>query len=114
MGRDGSDGPEADESRLLGKEEQGLIGGVGVAGVRGFGSTPGEIGDVAQRGAGNAPPFSGSRPQAGEIIAADHVYEAEHEAAVDARYDAMTPEERDKTYVHRGLWTRFKQFWTGV
>jgi len=114
MGRDRGDGPESEESRLIGSEEENLIGGMGVADVRGVGYAPGEVGGVAQRGALNAPPFAGPRPPVSEIIATDHVYEAEHEAAVDARYDAMTPAERDKTYVHRGLWTRIKQFWTGV
>jgi hypothetical protein len=31
------------------------------------------------------------------------------EVADDARYDAMTPEQREKYYVHPNLWTRFKK-----
>ncbi len=41
-------------------------------------------------------------------------YVAEHEAKVSARYDELTPAQREKEYVHPNLWRRFTQFWTGV
>jgi hypothetical protein len=64
MGRDGGDGPEAEESRLLDQEEENLLGGMGVTGVQGVGYAPGEVGGLAQRGSLNAPPLSGPRPPA--------------------------------------------------
>jgi hypothetical protein len=30
--------------------------------------------------------------------------------AADRRYEVMTPEQREKYYVHPNLWTRLKQF----
>jgi hypothetical protein len=29
----------------------------------------------------------------------------------DGRYDSMTPEQRERYYVHPNLWRRFIQFW---
>jgi hypothetical protein len=93
MGGDGGDGPEAAEQRLLDGEES-------------------TIGYTGGRGAGRM--SGGNLPSADEIISANHEYEAEHEAEVDEHYDAMTPEQRDKAYVDRSLWTRIKEFWVGV
>ncbi|MGD0691892.1 MAG: hypothetical protein ABSA22_06080 [Acidimicrobiales bacterium] len=35
------------------------------------------------------------------------------DAKQDARYDAMTEEERDKYYVHPNLFTKIKKAWRG-
>ncbi|HEV3213368.1 MAG TPA: hypothetical protein VGZ03_08240 [Acidimicrobiales bacterium] len=93
MGGDEGDGPEAAEQRLLDGEES----KIGYTGGRGLGHMSG-----------------GLPPPADEIISANREYEAEHESEVDEHYDAMTPEQRDKAYVDRSLWTRIKQFWVGV
>jgi hypothetical protein len=60
----------------------------------------------------------GDRGQTSEQISEDEAIDgkfvAEHEASDDARYDSMTEAQRDKYFVHPGLFTRIKQFWTGV
>jgi hypothetical protein len=32
-------------------------------------------------------------------------------AKADKRYESMTPQQRDRYYVHPSLWKRFLQFW---
>jgi hypothetical protein len=62
-------------------------------------------------------PLEGAKPspeQLREMGAAEQDRIAEHEAKDAARYDAMTPAQRDKTFVRPGLMTRIKQFWFGV
>jgi hypothetical protein len=55
-----------------------------------------------------------SPEQVREMGAAEEDRIAEHEAKDVARYDAMTPAQRDKEFVHPGLMTRIKQFWFGA
>ena len=117
MERDGGPGPEAEESRANFAAEESLLGGVGTFGgpgsLGGVSSVPEEIGGIPLVGAVGEG-IMAVPPPVSEILAENHEYVAEHEAEVDARYDAMTPEQREKAYVHPGIWTRIKEYWNGV
>lgn len=73
----------------------GLVGG-GSMGVSGHGRTAPTPEQLRQMGA------------------AEQDYLAEHEAVESARYEALTPAERDKVYVHPGVLQRIKQWMFGV
>ena len=117
MGGDGGSGPEAEESRANFAAEESLEGGVGVFGtpssVGGVSAVPGEIGGIPLVGyVGEG--IVAVPPTVADVLAENHEYIAKHETEVDARYDAMTPEQRENAYVHPGIWRRIKMFWTGV
>jgi hypothetical protein len=117
MGGDGGSGPEAEESRANSAAEESLEGGVGLfrtpGSLGGVSSVPGEIGGIPLAGwVGEG--IVAVPPSVSDVIAQDDEYIAKHETEVDARYDAMTQEQREKAYVHPGIWRRIKMFWTGV
>jgi len=54
---------------------------------------------------------SPERQKANAALGQDEVVDIN--AKQDARYDAMTEEERDKYYVHPNVFTKIKKAWRG-
>jgi hypothetical protein len=80
--------------------DEGIGMGMGMAGGR-----------VGGGGRGALPPSPEQLRQRG---AEEQDYLVEHEAKESARYDALTPSEREEVYVHPGLLRRIKQWMFGV
>jgi hypothetical protein len=104
MSDDTVHGPEEQEEK-----EQEWLGNVAGPNVRGADEQALMFGHGGVIGAAEPSP-----ERLREMGAAEQNRIAEHEAKEEAHYNAMTPAQRDKEYVHPGLMTRIKQFWFGA